>query len=54
MTTSSSILAWRISWTKETGSLQSIEVQRFGHDFHLETKALYVVNVLGWLPDSTH
>ena len=32
----SSILAWRISWTKEPGRLQSIESQRVRHD--LETK----------------
>ena len=25
-------LAWRIPWTKEPGVLQSIELQRVGHD----------------------
>ena len=30
--THSSILAWRISWTEETGRLQSIGLQRVGHD----------------------
>ena len=28
----SSILAWRIPWTEETGSLQSMGSQRVGHD----------------------
>ena len=31
MATHSSILAWRIPWTKEPGVLQSIELQRVGH-----------------------
>ena len=32
ITTHSSILAWRIPWTKEPGGLQSVESQREGHD----------------------
>ena len=32
MTTHSSILAWRISWTDEPGRLQSMGSQRIGHD----------------------
>ena len=32
MTTHSSILAWRIPWTEEPGGLQSIGLQRVGHD----------------------
>ena len=28
----SSILTWRIPWTEEPGGLQSIELQRVGHD----------------------
>ena len=32
MTTHSSILAWRISWSEEPGGLQSIGWQRVGHD----------------------
>ena len=31
MTTHSSILAWRISWTEEPGGLQSMGLQRVGH-----------------------
>ena len=32
METHSSILAWRIPWTKEPGRLQSMGSQRVGHD----------------------
>ena len=33
MTTHSSILVWRISWTEEPGRLQSMGLQRVGHDW---------------------
>ena len=32
MATHSSILAWKIPWTKEPGGLQSMELQRVGND----------------------
>ena len=32
MATLSSILAWKISWTEESGGLQSMGSQRVGHD----------------------
>ena len=32
MATYSSILAWRIPWTEEPDGLQSIGLQRVGHD----------------------
>ena len=32
MATHSSILAWRIPWTEESGGLQSLELQRVGHN----------------------
>ena len=32
MATHSSILAWKIPWTEESGGLQSIVLQRFGHN----------------------
>ena len=32
MATHSSILTWRIPWTEEPGRLQSMELQRVGHD----------------------
>ena len=33
MATHSSILAWRIPWTEESGGLQSMGLQRVGHDW---------------------
>ena len=30
----SSILAWRIPWTEESGGLQSTGLQRVGNDWH--------------------
>ena len=32
MATHSSILAWKIPWTEEPGGLQSMGLQRIGHD----------------------
>ena len=32
MATHSSILAWKIPWTEEPGKLQSMGLQRVGHD----------------------
>ena len=32
MATHSSILAWKIPWTEESGRLQSMVSQRVGHD----------------------
>ena len=32
MTTHSSFLAWRIPWTEKLGGLQSMGLQRDGHD----------------------
>ena len=32
MATHSSILAWKIPWTEEPGLLQSMGLQRVGHD----------------------
>ena len=36
ITTHSSILAWEISWTEEPGGLQSLELQRVGHNLATE------------------
>ena len=36
MTTHSSSLAWKISWTEEPGGLQSMEWQRVRHDWATE------------------
>ena len=32
MATHSGILAWKITWTEEPGGLQSMGLQRVGHD----------------------
>ena len=32
MATHSSILAWRMPWTEDPGRLQSMELERVGHD----------------------
>ena len=40
MATHSSILAWRILWTEEPGGLQSMGLQRVGHDWATSTLAL--------------
>ena len=32
MATHSSILAWKIPWTEEPGRIQSMGLQRVGHD----------------------
>ena len=32
MAAHSSILAWKIPWTREAGTLQSMGLQRVGHD----------------------
>ena len=37
MATHSNILAWRIPWTEEPGGLQSIGLQRVGHDWVTNT-----------------
>ena len=36
MATYSSILAWRIPWTEEPGGLQTMGLQRVGHDLVTE------------------
>ena len=53
MTTDSSILAWEIPWTEEPGNLQSMGLQRAGHDFVtkqqqkiVETTSFYLENFL--------
>ena len=37
LATHSSILAWRITWTEEPGGLQSMGLQRVGHDWATNT-----------------
>ena len=43
MTTHSSILAWKISWTEQPGGLQFMKLPRVGHDLvdeHVRIHAL--------------
>ena len=42
MSTHSSILAWEIPWTEETGRLQSMRSQRVGHDWATEQAGTHV------------
>ena len=37
MATHSSVLAWRIPWTEEPGTLQSMGLKRAGHDWMINT-----------------
>ena len=43
MATHSSILAWRIPWTEEPGGLQSMGLQRVGHNW---SKLAYITSYL--------
>ena len=42
MATHSSILAWKIPWTEKPGRLQSMRLQRVGHDFTFTFFSLYL------------
>ena len=42
MATHSGILAWKISWTEKPGGLQSMGLQRVGHDWATNTNALFI------------
>ena len=44
MATHSSILAWRIAWTEESGELQSVELQRIGHNLVTNTYTLLLLS----------
>ena len=48
MATHSSILAWRIPWTEEPGGLQSMGLQRVGHDLATKEQQLnFITKNLG-------
>ena len=47
MATHSSILAWRIPWAEEPGRLQSMGLQRIGHN--LVIKQQQMCFTLGWV-----
>ena len=44
LATYSSILAWRIPWTEEPGDLQSIHLQRVGHNWATNSFTFAYVN----------
>ena len=46
MATHSSILAWKMPWMEEPGKLQSMGLQRVGHDW----ATLLHFNSISWLP----
>ena len=45
----SSILAWRIPWTEKSGGLQSVELQRVGHNWETYTFMPSAHFLIGWL-----
>ena len=42
MATYSSILAWEIPWTEEPGGLQSMGLQRVGHDLGTKQQQCHI------------
>ena len=57
MATHSSILAWEIPWTVETGGLQSMGLQRIGHNWAIEyvhTPKLYTLFLLENIFEISH
>ena len=49
MTTHSSIHAWEIPWTEESGGLQSMGVTRVGHDLRTKQQQFYSVSMVFYL-----
>ena len=45
MATHSSILAWRIPWTENSGGLQAMGSQRVGHDWMRNTNNPYTTKM---------
>ena len=50
MVTHSSILIWKIPWTEEPGGLQSMGLQRVGHD--LVTERARIMEIQTWISGS--
>ena len=50
MATHFSILAWRIPWTEEPRTLQSIGSQRAGHNCATNTLTLFLINAKATRP----
>ena len=52
MSAHSSSLAWRIPWTEQPGGLQSMGLQRVGHNWATNTQYLLrIYHVLGAVTD---
>ena len=49
MATHSSILGWKIPWTEDHGGLQSIGLQRVGHDWHEHTQGRQIERMIAGL-----
>ena len=47
----SSILAWRIPWTEEPGGLQSIGLQRVGHNWSQLSMQARTLSATSWTPN---
>ena len=54
MATHCSILAWEVPWTEEPGGLQSMGLQRVGHNSATKQKQLLLDNLLGSLTWKNH
>ena len=54
MTTHSSILAWRIPWSEESGGLQSLGLRKVGHDWGLISVTSITHLGSGDINSSTH
>ena len=54
MATHSSILAWRIPWTEKPGGLQSMGLQRIGHDWVTNTSLNFWLNMTPCIPTESH
>ena len=54
MATHSSIFAWRIPWTEKPGGLQSMGLQRVGHDWATDTHRCGIIlgcTMISWDPE---
>ena len=43
MASHSSMLTWKIPWTEEAGGVQSIGLQRLGHDWAMNTWSVMLI-----------
>ena len=46
METHSSIFAWKIPWTEESGGLQTMELQRVRHNW-ARTRTMTIIHTIG-------